>query len=330
MRGYRVGVVGPRSPFGQGVRALLGEGELPVMDLKLFESELAGQATLTQFGDDVVVTQPLDPDLFPHLDVVFVSGEESDALNRCAREAAEAGSLALVEGAVGLDGPVVTPDSIDTFRSGHSARDRLLIVPRAASHLIGASLRPLVEPYRIERAVATVLVPAQDQGDPGASELHQQIVHILNFKTPPTEVFHEQLAFNVTLAGSGPDGGGVAESVALEASQIAALEGALTATLVQVPVFHGYAAAIWVELGAHAESKELRARYRDALYESPRSGRAGRPPSPVAVAGSAKVHIGPIRKGRANGPPGFWLWAVADTTSYDPASAAIRIARELL
>jgi aspartate-semialdehyde dehydrogenase len=312
------------------VRVLLGEGELPVVDLKLFESERVGEAMLTQFGDDVVVAQPLDPDLFPHLDVLFVSGEESDLLNRSAREAAEAGPLALVEGAVGLDGPVVTPDRIDTFHSGRSGRDRLLIVPRPASYLLGASLRPLVEPYRIERAVATVLVPAHEQGDPGAAELHQQVVHILNFKSPPTEVFHEQLAFNVRLAGSGPDGGAAAESVALEASQIAKLEGALTVTLVQVPVFHAYAAAIWVELGAHAEPKDLRARYREALFESPRTGRAVRPPSPVGVAGSEKVHIGPIRKGRANGPPGFWMWAVADTTSYDPASAAIEIARALL
>jgi aspartate-semialdehyde dehydrogenase len=309
------------------VRALLGEGELPIVDLKLFESELEGGSTLTQFGDDVVVTQPLDPDLFPHLDVLFVSGEESDLLNRTAREAAEAGVLALVAGAVGLDVPVVTPDRIDTIRSD---RDRLLIVPRAASHLLGASLRPLVEPYRIARAVATVLVPAHEHGDPGAEELHQQIVHILNFKSPPTEVFHEQLAFNVKLAGSAADGGAASESVALEASRLAGLGDVLTVTLVQVPVFHGYAATLWIELAAHAESRDLRARYREARFEFEKTGRAARPPSPVAAAGSEKIHIGPIRKGRANGPPGFWMWAVADTTSYHPASAAIAIARALL
>jgi aspartate-semialdehyde dehydrogenase len=307
------------------VRARLGEGELPVVDLKLFDSELEGSAMLTRFGDDVVVTQPLDPDIFPHLDVLFLSGEDSDLLNRTAREAAEAGTLALIEGAVGLDGAVVTPDRIETVRSG---RERLLIVPRAASHLLGTTLRPLVEPSRIERAIATVLVPAHERGDPGAEELHQQIVHILNFKSPPTEVFHEQLAFNVKLASSGAEAPG--ESVALEASRIAGLGDTLTVSLVQVPVFHGYAATIWVELAAHAEPKDIRARYREARFESTRTGRGTRPPSPVAVAGSEKIHIGPIRKGRANGPPGIWIWAVADTTSYDPAAAAIEIARALL
>ena len=32
MRGYRVGILGPRTPFGQRVRKLLSEGELPVIE----------------------------------------------------------------------------------------------------------------------------------------------------------------------------------------------------------------------------------------------------------------------------------------------------------
>ena len=39
MRGCRIGIVGPGTPFGQRVRKLLGEGELPVIELKLFEDQ---------------------------------------------------------------------------------------------------------------------------------------------------------------------------------------------------------------------------------------------------------------------------------------------------
>src|SRR3989304_4116769 len=96
MRGYRIGIVSPRSPFGQKVRKLLSEGELPVIELKLFESDAEAGASAPQFGDDVVVAQPIDPNLFPHLDALLVGGNDSDLLNRVAAQAGEAGVLPLV------------------------------------------------------------------------------------------------------------------------------------------------------------------------------------------------------------------------------------------
>lgn len=323
-----MGIVRPASPFGRGVRALLSEGELPVVELKLFESEVEGASTLTQFGDEVVVTQPLDPDLLRHLDVLFVAGDEGDLLNRTARETAEQGVLTLVEGAVGLDGPVVTPERSGAFRSG---RERLLNVPRPASYLLAETLRPLTASSTVERAVATVLVPAHSMGERGMEELHHQVVNILNFKEPPTDVFREQLAFNVVLNGTAADGSSaMAEAVAREASSLCGVDVALTVNLVQVSVFHGYSASIWVELKEALEARELAGRFRSAPFERAKKSRAGRAPSPVGIAGSSKVHLGPVRKGRTTGPQGFWLWAVADTTSYDPSRAAIEIAKEVL
>jgi aspartate-semialdehyde dehydrogenase len=327
MRGYRIGIVNPTSPFGQRVRQLLGEGELPVIELKLFASEGEEGATLTQFGDDVVVTQPIDPDLFPHLDALLVGGNDSDLLNRVAAQAGEADVLTLVAGALGLGAPVVTPERFEELRSSGS---RLGILPRAESYLLGATLSAIRVRHPIERAVATVLVPAQSLGDPGASELHQQIVHILNYKAPPTEVLHEQLAFNARLLGASETGLSLADSVAWEASRFAGIEGALTVSLVQVPVFHAYSAALWVETKDHVDAKTIRAAFRSKPFESAKSARGAKPPSPISAAGSETIHIGPVRAAVASGPPGFWLWAVADTTAYDPASAAIEIVRSVL
>jgi aspartate-semialdehyde dehydrogenase len=325
MRGYRIGIVSPRSPFGQRLRKALGEGQLPVIELKLFESETDGSAVLSQFGDDVVVTQPLDPDLFPHLDALLVGANDTDLLNRVASEAGESGVLTLVEGALGLGGPIVTGESCDQIRDGGS---RLGILPRTESYLLGATLAAIHESHPIARAVATVLVPAQELGDPGAEELHQQVVHILNFKAPPTEVLHEQLAFNVRLLSS--DGGpGLADSVAWEASRIAGIEGLLTANLVQVPVFHGYSASLWVETVEPVDLKSIRAAFRSKPFEGAKSTRTAKAPSPVSAAGSESIHIGPVRPGGSGGQ-GFWLWAVADTTAYDPASAALEILRSKL
>ncbi|MGH9322169.1 MAG: Asd/ArgC dimerization domain-containing protein [Vicinamibacteria bacterium] len=329
MRGYRVGIVGPRSAFAQRVRALLSEGELPVTEIKLFESELDGEGTtLTQFGDEVVVTQPLDPELFPHLDVLFVSGEGTDTLNRVASEAAGEGVLTLVEGSVGLGAPVVTPQNPEALGSSES---RLGILPRVESYLLGTTLAPIAKAHTIVRAVSTVLVPAHSKGDAGAAELHQQVVHILNFKAPPTEVLQEQLAFNVKpLGGSGEGGLSLADAVAWEASRLAGIEGVLTVSLVQVPVFHGYSAALWVETKEPVEPRAVRSLFRSKPFDAPKSTRGTRPPSPVSVAGTESIHIGPIRRGTGAGPPGFWLWAVADTTAYDPGRAGVEIVRSVL
>jgi aspartate-semialdehyde dehydrogenase len=275
----------------------------------------------------VVVTQPIDPELFPHLDALLIGGDDSDLLNRVASEAADAGVLTLVEGALGLGGPVVTSERCEEIRSSAS---RLGIVPRVESYLVGRTLRAIGESHPIERAVATVLLPAQTLGDPGAEELHQQIVHILNFKAPPTDVFHEQLAFNVRLVGALETGLSLADSVAWEASRLAGVEGAVTVSLVQVPVFHGYSAALWVETKDRVDARAIRALFREAPFEGARAGRGGKAPSPVSAAGSESIHIGPIRAAVSSGPPGFWLWAVADTTAYDPASAALHIVGALL
>jgi aspartate-semialdehyde dehydrogenase len=327
MRGYRIGIVSPRSPFGHRVRKLLSEGALPVIELKLFESDAEAGTTLTQFGDDVVVTQSIDPDLFPHLDALLVGGNDTDLLNRVAAQAGEAGVLTLVEGALGLGATVVTPERFEELRS---SGNRLGILPRVASYVLGATLSAIAKSHPIERAVATVLVPAQSLGDPGASELHQQVVHILNFKEPPTEVLPEQLAFNVRLVGASEAGLNLADSVAWEASRLAGIEGGLTVSLVQVPVFHGYSATLWVETKDHVDARAIRAAFRSKPFESPRSSRGAKVPSPISAAGSETIHIGPVRAAVASGPPGFWLWAVADTTAYDPASAAIEIVRSVL
>jgi len=327
MRGYRIGIVNPTSPFGQRVRKLLGEGELPVIELKLFASEGEEGATITQFGDDVVVTQPIDPDLFPHLDALLVGGNDSDLLNRVAAQAGEAGVLTLVEGALGLGGPVVTSERFEELRSSGS---RLGILPRVESYLLGATLSAIGVRHPIERAVATVLVPAQSLGDPGASELHQQVVHVLNFKAPPTEVLREQLAFNVRLLDTSEAGLSLADSVAWEASRLAGIENGLTASLVQVPVFHGYSAALWVETKDHVDAKTIRAAFRSKPFEGAKSARGAKAPSPVSAAGSPTIHIGPARAAVASGPSGLWLWVVADTTAYDPASAAMEIVRSVL
>lgn len=324
MRGHRVGIVNPKAPFGARVRELLSEGHLPVIELKLFETEIDGEAVLTQFHDEVVVTQQLDPDVFPHLDVLFFAGEDTDLLNRVAREAAGDDVLTFVQGALALDGAVMAPGVGDDA----VASERLIAVPRMASFLVGIVLERARISLGAVGASATVLLPAGERGAPGADELHQQVVNILNFKSPPTDVFGEQIAFNVNVAGKGAKAAALAETVADEASRLAGLD-TVTVNLVQVPVFHGYAASVWVDLETPVEQKAIVAAFREPPFTIDTAHTAATP-SPVGIAESNRIHVGGIRRPSEVSRPGFWLWAVADTTAYDPAHAAVELANKAL
>ncbi|GMR24309.1 MAG: aspartate-semialdehyde dehydrogenase [Acidobacteriota bacterium] len=327
MRGYRVGVVNPGTPFGGRVRELLSEQHLPVIELKLFESEGDGETTLAQFHDEVVVTQPIDVDLFPHLDLLFFAGQDTDLMNRMAMEASGEDVLTFVQGALALDAPVMVPG----LQDAQLASKRLVAVPRMASYLVGAVLERAHASLGVARASATVLLPAGERGAPGAAELHEQVINILSFKSPPTDILGEQVAFNVNIVGAGAKSAVLAQTVAMEAARLAELDS-VTVNLVQVPVFHGYAASIWVELEDAAEQRAIVSAFREPPFTI-ETTRTAKTPSPVSVAESNRIHVGGIRRplevSQAS-RPGFWIWAVADTTAYDPALAAVELAKTAL
>ncbi|HEX9726862.1 MAG TPA: Asd/ArgC dimerization domain-containing protein [Vicinamibacteria bacterium] len=337
MKGYRVAVVSPLSPFGQRVRALLDQSDekpLPVIELKLFDGQPKTGATLTQFEDEVLVTQALDPDLFPSLDVIFVGEDTSPEVLAEATGAADRGVLTLVAGGQ-LEAPVVAVGLNDPILPEGA---RLFGMPSGASILLGKVLEALGAAFDVEQAQATVILPAAELGNTAVEELHQQVVQLLSFGAPPTKVIGEQLAFN--LLAPSDKGEGEKElhpelTVAKEVCVLAGLEeNRVSVSLLLAPVFHSYAASLWVELAEPATVADVVAALdkRMDLDTSRRYEAPDGPPrvvSPAAVAGSKKVHVGAVRAdGRSE--KGFWLWLAADSIAVDAAQNALELAKRLL
>jgi aspartate-semialdehyde dehydrogenase len=337
MKGYRVAVVSPLSPFGQRVRALLdpsGDQRLPVIELKLFEGVPNAGSTLTQFEDEVLVTQALDPDLFPSLDVILVGEDTSPEVLAEASRAAAQGVLTLVAGGQ-IEAPVGAVGLNDSFLPEGA---RLFRAPSGASILLGKVLEPLSAAFEVKEAQATVLLPASELGATAVEELHQQVVQLLSFGAPPTKVIGEQLAFNLlATSDAGGEGkeGGTELTVAKEVCALAGLEeSTVSVFLLLAPIFHSYAASLWVRLVEPASVGEILAALgkRTDLDTSRRYEAPDGPPrlvSPAAVAGSKKVHVGSVRPdGRSEG--GFWLWLAADSIAVDGAQNALELAKRLL
>lgn len=326
MRGYRVAVLGPITPLGRRVREALTEREFPATELKLFESGEVGEARLTEFEGEIVVTQPIDPELFPRLDVIFFAG---GAERTHVQAAVEQGVLTiLLSPSPELQVPVSAPGVNDRSLP---AGTRLVQVPQPSALLIGTVLAALRRAFIVRQAVATVLVPAMELGKEGAEELQQQTINVLSFRPVPKKVLQDQLAFNVNLppedlVASVPS---AEERLEREVSELAGLQAPVAIFLARAAVFHGYALVLWVSLEGDPTIEQVTQSLRAGALAVHRLDRSKPTPSPVSAAQLDRIQVGRLRRDGST-PGGFWIWAVSDLTTVDPATNAVRLAEKLL
>lgn len=328
MRGLRIGVVTPFSAFSRRIRKLIEDRGFPIIELKLFEPGKEEGSTITEFREEVVVTQALDVNIFPHLDLVFFDGEGIEGASEYAIAAARDGVVTVVHGSSDIEGPILLQGINDDKLSKDT---RLIRAARAPSILMGSVLAPLARSFEVREVRSTILLPASDKGDEGIEELHQQVVRILNFQSPPTEVFEEQLAFNLLVNAQQESTGHPNKSIESESAEIAGIESSVSVMSVQAPIFHGYALSLWVRLEDDVTTdgllKALRA--SNALQLSAAGGRNTKVPSPVSVSESNQIHVGWVRRDESTAG-GFWLWVVADGMAIDPAAKVIPLIEKLL
>src|SRR5262249_47801004 len=148
--------------------------------------------------------------------------------------------------------------------------------------------------------------PASERGTAGVDELQEQTVNLLNFQQVQNTVFHGQIAFNVL-----PE---TETSVRTELRIGEQLKGILGRTFPQpllmasqAPVFHSHAFSMFIELLESPQDLALHLEHNPAFSLS--GFAAG--PSPVAVVGSDKIHIGSPRCYVPGGVQ-YALWIAAD------------------
>jgi aspartate-semialdehyde dehydrogenase len=327
MRGFRVGVVNPFTPFSTRVRELLTERRFPLIELKLMESRGDGGSSITEFQDEIVITQPFDEELFPHLDVLFIGGDETEGLRQKVQAATGHNVLTIVSNVPDVESSVILP--VEQLKT-HSGENRLLVTARPSSVLLGTVLSAISKHYEIRRASATVMVPASAMGKRGIEELHEQVVKILNFQEAPTNVFPVQLAFNLMLAsGTGREIGKLDDAVAKEAAAIAGIDAEVSVAMVQAPVFHGYALSLWIQLNDELEEGRIIKTLDEVDKVDITSSEEPSTASPVSVAESERIHVGSVRRDGSS-PRAYWLWVVADAIAVDTAVHAVCAAERIL
>jgi aspartate-semialdehyde dehydrogenase len=311
---YRAAIVGAASLKGKEVAEMLNECNFPAADIRLLDDdESLGQ--LEAMGDEINFIQQVRSEQFEHMDFTFFACDP-ESTRRSWKDARDAGS-AIID----LSG-LLEEEPASTVRSPWVEREReKLVVPElqpgpcVTAHPAAVMLALLLLRARragaIRHAAATVFEPASEHGQRGMDELHQQTVNLLSFQPLPKAVFDAQVAFNL-LARYGESSQPALDSVEARIlrhyEKLVAADAPLPSLcLLQAPVFHGYALALFVEMESAVDLAALsNAMAGDHIVILGSED----PPSNVSSAGQADIQL--LLKPDRVHPNGVWLWAAAD------------------
>ncbi len=345
----RVAIAGATSLRGKDLKAWIEESGFPTGEIRLFDEEFAA-GTLTESGGEPVVVQPVDESSFAHMRFVFFTGTPAFAkLHGMAAERAGATVIDMTGGLAGLPGSrswiphldleLAPPTngraaSAEMPASPAVSRISLCIAPSTPA-IVACSLAAALRKFPLRRLVLTFFRPVSERGHGGVEELESQTVNLLSLQPIPEKVFDTQVAFNL-LDRWGPE-----SSEPLSAARTALagevrdyLAGRVPApasTIIQAPVFFGYAFSAYAEFNVQPDSPppdpellsaSLTAMGFDLVSENDPAI------SNTRVAGEARASVGqPSRDPSVD--CGYWFWGAADNLRVASANA-LRIAERLL
>lgn len=319
--GGRVAVVGAESPDGAQVRAALARLGVPGSRVDLY-GLTRGEAVLSEYrGEARLIQEPEASEVGSHGTVLLCEpGGATPGI------VAERSADTLI---IDLAACIPEPNGTAFVHMGinPAAQDDLpglVAVPHGIAAVFAEVLHPIdTRLGGVRRASAVVLRPAADFGEPGLDELREQTVRLFNFGEIPRATFGGQLSFNVVPDRGRQRGAPLDDRIAREVSRILGWPAPrLAVRLLDVPVFHGHAAFLNVELAGRPGADAV-ARALDGVTGLERTT-DGRPVTPMQVAAERRTVIGEVSD---DGTGGYWMWLVAGEVGAIPAELAVRVAR---
>jgi aspartate-semialdehyde dehydrogenase len=314
---YKIAIAGASTLLGKELKEALSESPLAAAEMMLLD-EAEGLGLLDQVGDEATFIKAIEPDTFEHVDFTFFCGSVG-MTQRHWRQALRDGSTVLdLSGALDQEtGVLVRAPWIGADEGGADLFTPAIVPAHPAALALALIMERLQAGVPVQRASATVLLPASEFGRAAMDELHQQTVNLLSFQTLPRELFDAQVAYNL-LSGFGEN---AKVSVGLVEARVrrhfAGLAGnrwpELTLQAILAPVFHGHAFSIAVELERPVEISTLEdalsGDHLDLVLEDTDS------PSNLAATGQSDVLVRLRPEPGARNPAEtrrLWLWAATD------------------
>jgi aspartate-semialdehyde dehydrogenase len=312
---YRAAIVGAASLKGKEIAEMLNERNFPAVDVRLLDDdESLGQ--LEAMGDEISFIQSVRAEQFEHVDFTFFASD-ADCTRKNWKRARDAGSAIIDVSAALENEPGASVRSLWVERErGQLAPPDLQPGPCVTAHPAAVALALLLlragKAAAIRRVVATVLEPASEHGQRGMDELHQQTVNLLSFQPLPKDVYDAQVAFNMVARyghKSQPSLDSVEARVLRHYKKIAGDDAPLPSLmLLQAPIFHGYALAVFLEIEGAPDLPALSQALAGDHVAIPAPEEDS--PSNVSSAGQADIQL--MVKPDPAQANGVWLWAAVD------------------
>ncbi len=319
-RELRVGVVGATGALGSEVLAVLSESSLEV-------AELVPVATDRSLGNEIEfrgASHPVETELpdLEELDLLFLCAPTAVSLD-LARRAIRAG-IPCIDASGALAGSEDLPLAVAALAPPPPPEEaELVVAPPGAALAWALVLAPLAVSAGLERVVGVAVEAASWGGRQGIQSLYEESIAIFNqAEAPAPEVFGRPVAFDcIPTLGEVASSGATGPEELLARSVVRLLGGGVrvAATVIQVPAFVGYGAALSVETRAPLDPKQaleaLAAAPGVELWRGEASGQTLR-----AAAGRDRVLVGRVRRDPTH-ESGLLLWVASDVLRLAAANA---------
>ena len=328
---FRVAIVGAASLKGKEVAEVLDQRNFPTSDVKLLDDdESLGQ--LEAVKEEITFIQSVRTEQFDQVDFTFFASD-AESTRRGWKKVQKSGS-AIVDLSYALEdepGAALRAPWVER-QLGQLATPELQPGPAVIAHpaavILALLLTRLQSAASIKRVVATAFEPVSEHGQQGMDELHEQTINLLSFQQLPRKLFDVQVAFNMV----SKYGNQSSASLSLVQQRILKHYQRIvhdrapspSLTVLQAPVFHGYAFSVNVQFGTRADVQKVIASLTGehiAIVHAPDEA-----PSNVSTAGQSDLLVSvSVDSSDENS---VWIWAACDNLRV-AAVTAVECAEEM-
>lgn len=316
-RRFDVAVLGADSAIGEALLQLMQERKFPAGEISALALNPEVGAILSYAGNELAVENAETFD-FGQVQLTFLA-DADERLAAQAERAADRGCVVVDASGLGWSDrsiPVVVPELNAAALAGFNERG-IVANPTRLAVALALALAPLHAIAGLRRLTVTAMLPASDSGRAGLEDLARETTALLNARHYQRLHFPQQIAFNLLGQSGVAEGDGYTAAEARVADELMHLlqvdDLAVSATLVQAPVFYGQAVSLEAEFARPISVDEAAAALRASvaldLIETPAPEEC---PSPVTDAmHSEAIRLGRLRLSRGR-PQALSLWLTAD------------------
>ena len=328
-------IVGATGAVGECMLQVLAEHDFPVRNLYLLASSKSVGKVIQFRGQELQVSN-LDTFNFSQVPIALFSAGASIS-EVYAPRAVEQGCVVIdntsqfrYDDDVPLVVPEVNPQAIAAYK-----KTGIIANPNCSTIQLVVALKPLHDQYTVRRINVATYQAVSGAGKEAIDELLAQTQALLAGKSPVTNIYPKQIAFNALphIDAFMPNGYTKEEMKMVWETQKILSDNTILVnpTTVRIPVIYGHSEAVHLELSMPADVDEVRALLVAAPGVTVIDDRCdgGYPTAASEAEGSDAVFVGRIRQDISH-PNGLNMWIVSDNLRKGAATNSIQIAKILL